>query len=81
MTTINLTIQLRLDEADMPLFTGTDLFVIPHLPVEREGVLRAMAVLERFVEASGDAGAISAFQAVGEVFARARVTGARGADA
>ncbi len=81
MTTVNLTIQLRLDEDDISLFKGADLFVIPYLPEEGEGILAAMAALERFVEGAGNAGAIAAFQAVGEFFARARVTGTRRADA
>ena len=80
-STVNLTVQLRLDEADIPLFKGADLFVIPHLPAEREGLLAAMAGLEAFVERAGDARAISAFKAVGEFLARARVTGSRRADA
>ena len=72
MTTVKLTIQLRLDESDAPLFTAADLFVIPHLPVEREWILQAMAAAERLVEASGDADAVSAFQA--EVVARFRTS-------
>lgn len=81
MTTVNMTIQLRLDEAEVPAFKGADLFVTPHKAWERPAVLSSLAVLERFVEASGDAEAITAFQVLGGFFARSKVTEARRVDA
>ncbi|MCB1408006.1 MAG: hypothetical protein KDK01_17560 [Rhodobacteraceae bacterium] len=77
MTTINLMIQLPLERADVEEFKRSDLFVIPHLALERPGLLVALATLERHVEGGGNDEAIAAFRVLGEFFARAKITTAR----
>ena len=81
MSRVNMTIQLPLERVDVEEFKGSDLFIIPHLALERPGILAAMAALEGFVEKNGDGKAVAAFQTVGEFFARAMITGPRRADA
>ena len=74
MSLVKLTIQLRLEQSSLDAFDGADLMVIPHIPAEREGFLRAMARTDRLVEASGDAEAIQAFQWLGGLLSRAAFT-------
>lgn len=74
MSTVNLTIQLRLEQSSLDAFDGADLMVIPHIPAEREGFLLAMARIERQIEASGDAEAIQSFQWLGGLLSRATFT-------
>ena len=74
MSTVTLTVQLRLDQSSLDAFDGADLMVIPHIPAEREGFVLTMARIERLIEASGDAEAIRAFQWLGGLLARATFT-------
>jgi len=57
-------VKLKEDEAAL-MIDGT--------PVEFMELKRAMADLEGMLEAQGDAGALAAFRAIGEMVARARV--------
>lgn len=78
MSLVKLTIQMQLEQADLPSFDGADLMVIPHIVAEREHFLHAMARVERLVEGSKDEGAIKSFQWLGGLLARAKFTqGAR----
>lgn len=74
MSLVKLTIQMQLEQADLPSFDGADLMVIPHVAAEREHVLFSMARVEKVVEASKDAEAIRAFQWLGGLLARAKFT-------
>lgn len=78
MSVVKLTIQMQLEQADLPSFDGADLMVIPHVTAEREHLLFAMARVEKQIEASKDAEVIRAFQWLGGLLSRAKFTqGAR----
>lgn len=74
MSLVNLTIQLRLEQADLAAFDGADLMIIPHATAEREHLLLTMARIERLVEASKDTEVIQSFQWLGGLLTRAKVT-------
>lgn len=65
---------LRVADEDVAEFAGADIMAIPHAREEREGLLCALADLERYLEASGDAQAIAAFRAIGAFLERAKFT-------
>jgi len=78
MSLVNLTIILRLEQADLASFDGADLMVIPHLTAEREHLLRTMDRIERCVKASPDAEVALAFLYLRALLERAKFTqGAR----
>lgn len=53
------------------------ILLIPLDPGEGEGLQAALAELERHVERGGDERALTAFRALSEAFARAKVIGPR----
>jgi hypothetical protein len=74
MSGIPLRIQLGLDEADLSLFDGADIMLVPHDPAERLKFIKCMAQVEKAIEASGNVEAIQAFQWIGNFVVRAKYT-------
>jgi len=75
MSNTHVTIRLPLTPAEVRELRGRDLLLIAATPAERRGLVIAMATLERFIEAHGDADEIAAFQAVGTLLARGKWAG------
>lgn len=81
MDTATLRIELKVHQDDVPAFKGADLMVMPHAASERFGLIEALAMLEAFFQDNGTPETVAAFELIGELFTRAKVTGSWKGDA